>query len=108
MPETSLDRLNRVIMSRKGDNPDTSYTAKLFARGPHGCGKKVGEEAVELALAAVDPNQGDVAAECADLFYHVLVLLAACEVPLSEVYAKLDARAGTSGLAEKAGRTPRT
>lgn len=104
MTDHSLDRLNKVILSRKGADPDTSYTAKLFAKGVHKCAQKMGEEAVETALAAVDPDTGDVAAECADLFYHTLVLLAACDVPLADVYAKLDERAGTSGLAEKAAR----
>lgn len=105
MPKASpLDELFKVILSRKGANPETSYTAKLLAKGTQKCAQKVGEEAVEVALAAMDPGADNVASESADLLYHLLVLLASCDVDLKDVYRKLEDRAGRSGLTEKASR----
>ncbi len=101
---TILHDLYAVIESRKGADPTTSYTAKLLAKGLHKCAQKVGEEGVELALAAVDGSEDDVAGEAADLFYHTLVVLAARDISLDAVFDKLKEREGVSGLAEKAGR----
>lgn len=102
----ALDRLFATIEQRKGADPSESYTAKLLAGGPAKIAQKVGEEAVEAALAAVDPNAkpGALAAESADLLYHLLVLWAERGVSPAEIYAELDRRAGTSGLEEKASR----
>ena len=99
-----LERLAATIAARRGADPATSYTAKLLAAGPPAAAKKLGEEAVETALAAVSGDKGQVAAESADLIYHWLVLLAACDVNLDAVAAKLEAREGRSGIEEKAGR----
>ena len=99
-----LERLATTIAARRGADPATSYTAKLLAAGPPAAAKKLGEEAVETALAAVSGDKGQVAAESADLIYHWLVLLAACDVNLDAVAAKLEAREGRSGIEEKAGR----
>ncbi len=99
-----LERLAAVIASRKGADPASSYTAKLLAGGPQAAAKKLGEEAVETALAAVSGDQDAIAAESADLIYHWLVLLAATGVDLDAVAAKLEAREGRSGLDEKASR----
>ena len=97
-------RLEATIASRKGADPQSSYTAKLLGGGPHATAKKFGEEAIETALAAVKGDADHVAAESADLIYHWLVLLSSVNVSLDEVAAKLEAREGTSGIAEKAGR----
>ena len=99
-----LDRLAATIAARKGADPSSSYTAKLLAGGPHAAAKKLGEEAVETALAAVSGDKDAIAAESADLIYHWLVLLASTGVDLDAVAAKLEAREGRSGIEEKAGR----
>jgi phosphoribosyl-ATP pyrophosphohydrolase len=100
----TLERLTATIASRKGADPSTSYTAKLLAGGPSAAAKKLGEEAVETALAAAAQDRDAVAAESADLIYHWLVLLAATGVDLDAVAAKLEAREGRSGIEEKASR----
>ncbi len=99
-----IDRLFALIASRKGADPATSYTAKLLGEGPAKCAKKMGEEAVETALAAVAQDKQALAAESADLLYHLLVLWAACDLAPDDVYAALAAREGRSGLEEKASR----
>ena len=99
-----LARLAATIESRQGASPASSYTAKLLADGPPLAAKKFGEEAVETIIAAVQGDKDAVAAESADVIYHWLVLLAASGVSLDEVAAKLEAREGTSGIVEKAGR----
>ena len=99
-----LDRLFALIASRKGADPTTSYTAKLFAQGKLKCAKKLGEEAVETSLAAVAQDKAALVGESADLIYHLLVLWAVCDVTPDEVYAVLEARQGRSGLDEKASR----
>jgi phosphoribosyl-ATP pyrophosphohydrolase len=98
-----LARLSAVVASRKGGDPAQSYTAKLLA-DPSLAAKKLGEEAVEAVIAATQGDKAALAAESADLIYHWLVVLAAAEVSLDEVAAKLEAREGTSGLDEKAAR----
>ena len=98
-----LARLSAVIESRKGGDPSASYTAKLLAE-PERAAKKLGEEAVETVIAAVQGDGEALAAESADLIYHWLVVMAAAGVPLQAVADKLAAREGVSGLDEKAGR----
>jgi len=87
-----LSQLEQVISSRKGDDPKESYTAHLFSRGTTKMAQKVGEEGVEVALAAVAETKEDLLGECADLFYHTLVLLADQKINLSEVMAVLQER----------------
>lgn len=99
-----LSRLFATIEARKGANPDSSYTAKLLHKGAKKCAQKVGEEAVEVAIAATSETADDVAAESADLLYHLAVLWAATGVTPDQVFAKLAQREGTSGLDEKAAR----
>ena len=99
-----LDRLFATIAARKGADPTTSYTAKLLAKGELHCAKKMGEEAVETALAAVGQDKAALTAESADLVYHLMVLWAACGVTPEDVYAVLAARESRSGLEEKASR----
>jgi phosphoribosyl-ATP pyrophosphohydrolase len=100
-----LGRLAATIDARKGADASTSYTAQLLA-DPARAAKKLGEEAVETVIAAAQGDKAAIAAESADLIYHWLVALAASEVSLDEVAARLEAREGTSGLAEKAARKP--
>jgi len=92
------------IASRRSASPESSYTAKLLSQGVEKCAKKFGEEAVEVALAAVLRDKTHITAEAADVLYHLLVLLQAADVPLSGVMAELARRQGVSGLAEKAAR----
>ena len=99
-----IERLSATIAARQGADPATSYTAKLLAGGPALAGKKLGEEAVETVIAAVQGDAAALAGESADLIYHWLVLLAASGVSLDEVAARLEAREGVSGVAEKASR----
>ena len=87
-----LSQLEQVISSRKGDDPENSYTAHLFSRGTTKIAQKVGEEGVEVALAAVAETKEDLLGECADLFYHTLVLLQDQQIDLSEVMAVLQQR----------------
>ena len=98
------DTLFEVIQARKGADPETSYTAKLFAKGRKKIAQKVGEEAVETALAAVAEGPAGVAAESADLLYHLLVLWAETGVAPDDVWAELNRRAGVSGIEEKNSR----
>ncbi len=99
-----LDALFAVIESRKGGDPEASYTAKLLAGGPEAVAAKVSEEAAETVLAGVSEDAARLASESADLLYHLLVLWAARGLAPEAVWAALDARRGTSGLAEKAAR----
>ena len=99
-----LDRLFVVIDSRKGADPDTSYTARLFSRGRQQIAKKLGEEAVEALIEGVRGDKPKLVAESADMLYHLLTLWAAVEVQPSEVWTELARREGLSGIAEKASR----
>jgi phosphoribosyl-ATP pyrophosphohydrolase len=99
-----IDRLFAVIQSRKDADPASSYTAKLFSRGTLQIAKKLGEEGVETALAAVAQDREHVIAESADLLYHLLVLWAARDITPEEAYKALDARTNRSGIEEKNSR----
>ncbi len=100
----TLARLADRIEDRKHARPETSYTARLLSQGLEKCAKKLGEEAVEAALAAVTGDRAHLTDESADVLYHLLVLLAASDVPLSDVMAELERRMGQGGLDEKASR----
>ena len=100
----ALTRLATTIAARKDADPESSWTAKLLAKGPDKCAEKFGEEAVEAIIEAVKGDKAKLTAEAADVLYHLLVMLAARDVTLDDVLAELDKRAGTSGLAEKAAR----
>jgi phosphoribosyl-ATP pyrophosphohydrolase len=102
-----LDRLFATIQARRGTDPAISYTAKLLAKGPAHAAKKLGEEAVEAALAGAAGDGPALAAESADLLYHLLVLWAGVGITPGEVYAILAAREGRSGLEEKNARADR-
>jgi len=102
--EGVLERLYTTIAARRTADPGSSYTAKLLHEGRSRIAKKMGEEAVETAIAAVANDSDAVVSESADLIYHLLVLWADCGIEPAEVWRKLAAREGTSGLAEKAAR----
>jgi len=101
----TLTRLETVIAQRRTAAPDTSYVASLNARGLPVIARKLGEEAVEAVIAALAGSREELVGEAADVLFHLLVLLAAKDVPLAEVLAELDRRDGLSGLAEKAARS---
>jgi phosphoribosyl-ATP pyrophosphohydrolase len=98
-----LDQLDATIHARKGSDPASSYVASLFAKGRLKIAQKVGEEATETVIAATaEPDR--LASEAADLFFHLLVLLADAGLHLDDVRAELARRQGVSGHKEKAGR----
>ena len=103
----TLERLAEVLESRKGGDPDKSYVARLYARGPDAILKKIGEEATETVMAAKDGVREKIVAETADLWFHCLVMLAHYDLKPSDVLRELDRREGLSGLAEKAARKER-
>jgi len=98
-----LSRLSKTIAGRKAADAKESYTAQLLS-DPARAAKKLGEESIEAVIAAIGTDKDALAAESADLVYHWLVVLEAAGVSLDDVAAKLEAREGTSGLAEKASR----
>ncbi|HYD23709.1 MAG TPA: phosphoribosyl-ATP diphosphatase [Croceibacterium sp.] len=100
----TLSRLELTIAERRTASPEDSYVAGLAARGLPAMARKLGEEGVEAAVAALSGTREELVGEAADVLFHLLVLLAARDVPLAEVLAELDRREGTSGLAEKAAR----
>jgi phosphoribosyl-ATP pyrophosphohydrolase len=104
MTSFTLADLASIVAERAKAPPDRSYTAKLLADGPVRAAKKLGEEAVEAAIAAAQGDRAALTAEAADVLYHLLVVLQGAGVPLSEVMAELQRRTAQSGLAEKAGR----
>jgi phosphoribosyl-ATP pyrophosphohydrolase len=108
----SLDQLARLLASRKGGDPQSSYTARLLHLGPDAFLKKIGEEATELVMACKDADHSahspealqKIVNETADLWFHNLVALAHYGLGPGDVMAELDKRVGTSGLEEKAAR----
>jgi phosphoribosyl-ATP pyrophosphohydrolase len=102
--EHVLDRLYFVIDSRKGADPDTSYTARLFARGRQQIAKKLGEEAVETVIEGIRGDRPKLVGESADMLYHLLALWAANRVKPEAIWRELGRREGLSGLVEKARR----
>ncbi|RVV99340.1 phosphoribosyl-ATP diphosphatase [Mesobaculum littorinae] len=104
MTDTALTRLAATIAARKDADPDTSWTAKLLARGPEKCAEKFGEESVEAIIEAVRGDRARLASEAADVLYHLLVMLAAHDLTLDDVEAELARREGRSGIDEKASR----
>ncbi|MEO0676325.1 MAG: phosphoribosyl-ATP diphosphatase [Pseudomonadota bacterium] len=100
----SLQDLAKTIAARLESDPESSWTAKLLSKGPEKCAEKFGEEAVEAIIEAVKGDKAALTAEAADVLYHLLVMLAARGVTLSDVEAELARREGTSGLDEKASR----
>jgi phosphoribosyl-ATP pyrophosphohydrolase len=102
--EFSLTDLEAIVAARAGSGGSDSWTAKLVAGGQSRAAKKLGEEAVETVIAAIEGDAKALAAESADLLYHLLVVLHVGGVPLSDVLAELQRRTAQSGIAEKASR----
>jgi len=100
----ALNRLAQTIADRKSADPSSSWTAKLLSEGVEIAAQKFGEEAIEAIIEAVKGDCERLTAEAADVIYHLLVMLAACDVTLDDVLAELDRRAGSSGIDEKANR----
>lgn len=100
----ALERLAATIATRKNADPDSSWTAKLLAKGPEKCAEKFGEESIEAIIEAVKGDRDRLTSEAADVLYHLLVMLAARDVVLADVLSELDRRAGTSGIVEKSSR----
>ena len=101
---SALERLAQTIQSRKGADPDSSWTAKLLSKGPEKCAEKFGEEAIEAIIEAVKGDRARLVSEAADALYHLLVMLAARDLTLADVLAELERREGRSGIEEKAAR----
>jgi phosphoribosyl-ATP pyrophosphohydrolase len=104
MTKFTLEDLAKIIAARASESAEKSYTRKLLDAGIEKCAKKLGEEATETVIAAAAGTKEQVVAESADLLYHLLVVLKARGVDLSEVYAELEKRTAQSGLEEKAAR----
>ena len=103
----TLEELARVVAARAGTDPEKSWTARLLAKGPEKAAEKFGEEAIEAVIEAVKGDKSRLAAEAADVLFHLLVMLEARGVTLAEVMAELESRRSQSGLAEKAAREGR-
>jgi len=99
-----LNDLLKTIHGRKGDNTDTSYTAKLLAKGLPKVTQKVGEEATEIVIAALVETKKDCIGEIADLMYHLSVLMALKDISWDDIASQLHQRMNMSGLEEKAAR----
>jgi phosphoribosyl-ATP pyrophosphohydrolase len=104
MSRFTVHDLAATIETRAATGGETSYTRKLLDKGAEHCAKKLGEEAVETVIAAVENDRDALIAESADLLYHLLVLLKSRGVKLAEVEAALGERTSMSGLEEKASR----
>jgi phosphoribosyl-ATP pyrophosphohydrolase len=100
----TLNDLEKRVQMRAQASPDVSYTRRLLDRGVAQCAKKLGEEAVEAAIAAIAEDRERVIGEAADVLYHLLVVLHARGITLAEVETELGERTRQSGLDEKAAR----
>ena len=100
-----LHRLSETLASRRHADPETSYTAKLFANGPDSILKKIGEESAALIMAAKDGKRLNIVRESTDLIYHVMVLLAFYGMGIEDVSQEMRRREGISGIDEKKSRT---
>jgi phosphoribosyl-ATP pyrophosphohydrolase len=101
---TVLDRLYEAILSRRGGDPESSHTARLFQKGTPKIAQKLGEEAVEAVIAGVKGDRANLTHESADLLYHLMVLWADQGLAPGEVWAELERRRASSGVEEKASR----
>lgn len=106
MTQFTLSDLEALVADRAAASPDTSYTAKLLAGGPAKPAKKLGEEAVEAVIAAIQGDRAGLVNEAADVLYHLLVVLRSAGIELGAVLAELERRTAQSGIAEKAARGP--
>lgn len=104
MARFSLNMLEKIVNERADVKDGSSYTASLIACGVEKCAQKMGEEAVEAAIAASVRNKEELTKEAADLLYHLMVVLKVSDISLKEVMAELDRRTAQSGIEEKASR----
>lgn len=104
MARFTLNTLEKIIAERAAVTDGSSYTATLISCGIEKCAQKMGEEAVEAAIAAAIRDRTELTKEAADLLYHLLVVLNASNISLKDVMAELDRRTSQSGIAEKASR----
>ena len=104
MTDFTLADLERIVATRAAASPEESWTAKLVAAGQAKAAKKLGEEAVEMVIAAIEGEKAPLVSESADLIYHLMVVLKIGGVELQEVMAELERRTGQSGIAEKSSR----
>lgn len=104
MSDFTLSTLETIIATRAASDDEKSYTRKLVGKGMAACAKKLGEEGVEAALAAVAGTKAELIGETADVLYHLLVVLNVAGVSLDEVMTELAGRTGRTGLEEKAAR----
>ncbi len=100
----TLEKLNKVILERKDNDPSKSYVAKLFTDGTEKISQKVGEEAVETIIAALSGSKEELISESADLMFHLSVLWGKKDITPSDIMNELERRMGISGLDEKAAR----
>ncbi len=103
-----LNRLYDVVQSRKGTDPSVSHSARLLSRGTYKIAQKFGEEAVECLIEAVAGRKDLMIGESADVLYHLIVLWVDAGITPDQVWAELQRREGTSGIAEKASRSKTT
>jgi phosphoribosyl-ATP pyrophosphohydrolase len=99
-----LEEIYKVIVSRKGGDPETSHTARLFKKGRGKIAKKTGEEAIEVIVAALHQTPDRVIRESADLLFHLMVLWADQGITPAQVFTELESRMGVSGIEEKRSR----
>lgn len=104
MARFTLNTLEKIVTERAEVSDGSSYTASLIACGVEKCAQKMGEEAVEAAIAAAVKNKSELIKEAADLLYHLLVVLKVSDIPLKNVMDELDRRTAQSGLQEKDSR----
>ena len=100
----TLERIARIIDERKGQDPESSYVARLFDKGEDAILKKIGEEATEVVMACKDGDPRRIVAEVADLWFHTMIALAGHGLTPGDVLAELERREGQSGLEEFAAR----
>ncbi|MDR0564619.1 MAG: phosphoribosyl-ATP diphosphatase [Azoarcus sp.] len=103
-PDDVFTRLDALLATRKGANPESSYVAKLFAKGPDAILKKIGEESAELIMASKDGKTDSIVYEAADVFFHIMTLLAFHGLSIGDVRRELARREGVSGIEEKRAR----
>ncbi len=101
----TLEALEALLTERKSGNADESYVARLYKKGSDKIAQKVGEEAVETAMAAAKGDDDELIKEAADLLFHLMVLLKSKDMSLDDVCTELARREGISGLEEKASRS---
>ncbi|EHS50313.1 Phosphoribosyl-ATP pyrophosphatase [Rhizobium sp. PDO1-076] len=104
MTAFSLSDLEAIVAKRAKATPDQSWTAKLVAGGQNKAAKKLGEEAIEAVMAAVQNDRENLVYESADLLYHLMVVLKIADIPLQDVMQELERRTAQTGLNEKASR----